>query len=182
MDGFTIADGVVLLVIAVSALLAYSRGFVREVLAIAGWVIAAIVAFYLAPTVEPLVREIPVITDFLSSSCQFSVLAAFAVVFAVALIILSIFTPLFASWVQNSALGPVDQGAGFLFGLARGVLLVVVALVVYQYLNLDFPQIDNSRTAVFLADARDQLRAEVPTETPGWLDTRYEQLFGTCSQ
>ena len=42
MEGFTIIDGVVALVIVVSALLAYGRGLVRETLAIAGWVIAAV--------------------------------------------------------------------------------------------------------------------------------------------
>ena len=49
MDGFTIIDGVVALVIVLSALLAYSRGFVRESLAIAGWIAAGIVAFIFAP-------------------------------------------------------------------------------------------------------------------------------------
>ena len=42
MEGFTIIDGVVALVIVLSALLAYSRGFVRESLAIAGWIVAGI--------------------------------------------------------------------------------------------------------------------------------------------
>ena len=38
MEGFTIIDGVVALVIVVSALLAYSRGIVREAMAILGWI------------------------------------------------------------------------------------------------------------------------------------------------
>ncbi|MEL7100734.1 MAG: CvpA family protein, partial [Pseudomonadota bacterium] len=61
MEGFTIIDGVVAAVIILSALLAYGRGFVREAMAIAGWIAAAIIAFLFAPQVEPLVREIPVI-------------------------------------------------------------------------------------------------------------------------
>ena len=51
MEGFTIIDGVVALVIVVSALLAYSRGIVREAMAILGWVGAAVVAFLLADEV-----------------------------------------------------------------------------------------------------------------------------------
>jgi membrane protein required for colicin V production len=47
MDGFTLIDGAVALVIVLSAILAYARGFVREVLAILGWVAAAVVAFML---------------------------------------------------------------------------------------------------------------------------------------
>ena len=94
MDGFTIIDGVVALVIVVSALLAYSRGFVREAMAIAGWIAATLLAFIFADTVRPLVKQIPVVGDFLTESCELSVIASFAAVFALALVVVSIFTPL----------------------------------------------------------------------------------------
>ena len=55
MEGFTIIDGVVALVIVLSALLAYGRGLVREFMAIVGWIAAAILAFLFAPQVKPLV-------------------------------------------------------------------------------------------------------------------------------
>ena len=132
MEGFTIIDGVVAVVIVLSALLAYSRGFVREAMAIAGWIVAAILAFIFAPRVEPLVKEIPVIGSFIADSCELSIISAFALVFALALVIVSLFTPLFASLVQRSALGGLDQGLGFLFGVARGVLLVAVAFFAYE--------------------------------------------------
>jgi len=61
VEGFTIIDGVVAVVIILSALLAYSRGFVRETLSIAGWVAAAVLAFMFAGQAEPLVREIPIL-------------------------------------------------------------------------------------------------------------------------
>ena len=70
MEGFTIIDGVVALVIVLSALLAYSRGFVREAMAIAGWIAAGVLAFMFAPQVEPLMAEIPVIGEFISDSCE----------------------------------------------------------------------------------------------------------------
>ena len=111
MEGFTIIDGVVALVIVLSALLAYSRGFVREALAIGGWIVAGLLAFIFAPQVEPLVKEIPMVGDFLGDNCELSMIAAFAVVFAVALIIASLITPLFSSVVQRSAVGGIDQGA-----------------------------------------------------------------------
>ncbi len=66
MEGFTIIDGVVALVIVLSALLAYGRGLVREFMAIVGWIAAAILAFLFAPQVEPLVSEIPVVGEFLA--------------------------------------------------------------------------------------------------------------------
>ena len=108
MEGFTIIDGVVALFIVLSALLAYSRGFVRESLAIAGWVVAGVLAFIFAPQVEPLVKEIPVVGEFIADSCELSMIGAFAVVFAVGLIIASLITPLFSSLVQRSVLGGLD--------------------------------------------------------------------------
>ena len=84
MEGFTIVDGVVAVIILISAILAYSRGFVREVLAILGWVAAAVAAFFLTPMAEPLVQEIPVINEFLSDSCELSIITAFVGVFAAA--------------------------------------------------------------------------------------------------
>ena len=139
-----------LAVIVLSAVLAYARGLVREALSIAGWIVAALAGFSFAPMLEPLMREIPVLRDIIGTNCELGILAGFAAVFAVALVLVSIFTPLLAGAVQNSALGPVDQGLGFLFGVARGVLLVVIALVVY---NTVFggaggvAQVDDSRSA-----------------------------------
>ena len=106
MEGFTVIDAVVAVVIVLSALLAYSRGIVREVLAIGGWIAAGILSFIFAPQVAPLVKEVPFIGPFISDNCELSMITGFAAVFAVVLLIASLFTPLFSSVVQKSALGP----------------------------------------------------------------------------
>ena len=118
----TIADGVVAIVVLISAFLAYNRGLTREVTAIAGWIIAGFVALYFAPMVAPLVLETPYLGDFLQSSRNLTMLASFVLVFVVALIVLSIFTPLLSSAVHATPLARVDQGLGFIFGVARGLL------------------------------------------------------------
>jgi membrane protein required for colicin V production len=183
MDGFTIVDGIVALVIVISAVLAYSRGFVRELMAIAGWVAAAILAFLFAETVQPLVLEIPYVGEFLQGSCELTTLAAFAAVFAVALIVASIFTPLFSSAIQNSAIGGVDQGLGFLFGVARGVLLVAVAFIVYDRVVVGdaVAAVDNSRTAAIFSRAQDDIDTAIPADAPGWIASRYEELVSSCT-
>lgn len=183
MDGFTIVDAGVGAIILVSAILAFSRGFVREVLAIAGWIIAAVVAFIFTPMAEPLVKEIPVLGEFLADSCELSVLAAFTGVFAVALIVVSVFTPLFASIVHKSALSGFDQGLGFLFGVLRGAVLVAVAFVLYDRVvpqGQGMDVVDNSRSASVFADARTSIESQIPTEAPQWIVERYEQLTGSC--
>jgi membrane protein required for colicin V production len=182
MDGFTIIDGVVAVVIIISAILAYSRGFVREAMAILGWIAAAVLAFLFAAQVEPLVKEIPVVGDYLQDSCELSIIAAFAAVFAVSLVVVSIFTPLFASVVQRSALGGIDQGLGFFFGVLRGILLVAVALVIYDrvIVNEGIAMVDESRTAKIFARTQTSIDEQIPEDAPGWIVQRYEQLVGSC--
>jgi membrane protein required for colicin V production len=182
MEGFTIIDAVVAVVIFMSAILAYSRGFVREALAIAGWIAAAVLAFMFAPQAEPLIKQIPVLDKFLGGSCELSVIAAFGAVFALALIVMAIFTPLFSSAVQRSAIGGVDQGLGFLFGVLRGILLVAVAFVVYDraLAGAGVPVVDNSQSARIFASFQDRLNQEVPQDAPGWIKARYQELVGKC--
>lgn len=182
MEGFTIIDAVVAVVILLSAILAYSRGLVREVMAILGWVAAAVLAFLFAHQAEPLVRQIPLLDQYLSESCELSIIAAFAAVFALALLIVSVFTPLFSSAVQRSAIGGLDQALGFLFGVARGVLLVAVAFVVYDRVVVDeaVPMVDNSRSVNVFAGFQRKLNDEVPEDAPGWIVGKYEQLVGSC--
>lgn len=184
MDGFTIVDAVVAGVIVVSAILAYSRGLVRELMAIVGWIAAAILAYIFAPQAEPLVKEIPYVGDFLRSSCELSIIAAFSAVFALALIVVSLFTPLFSTVVQRSALGGVDQGLGFAFGALRGILLVAVALVVYDRVVATggIPMVDDSRTVRVFSGLQTDLDNWVPQNAPGWILQRYEYLVGSCGE
>ena len=182
MEGFTVVDGVVAVVIVLSALLAYSRGIVREALAIAGWVVAAILAYMFAPQAQPLMQEIPVVGEFLQGSCELSLIAAFAAVLALALIIVSLFTPVFSSVVQRSALGGLDQGIGFLFGVARGILLVAIAFFVYDTVITaqDVPMIDESRSALIFSRFTDRIEAQNPEQALGWITQQYEDLVAVC--
>ncbi|MBT5000967.1 MAG: CvpA family protein [Tateyamaria sp.] len=184
MEGFTIIDGVVAAVVIISALLAYSRGLVREVMAIAGWVAAAILAFLFAPTVEPMVREIPVVGEFVAESCELSMIGGFAIVFAISLIVVSLFTPLFSSIVQRSAAGGVDQGLGFLFGVARGILLVALALFVYDTVmtGQEYTIVDESRSAVVFGRFTTQIEDQNPEDALSWVTSQYETLVGKCAK
>jgi membrane protein required for colicin V production len=183
MEGFTLIDGVVAFVIVLSAVLAYSRGLVRESLAIAGWAGAAVLAYIFASKAQPLVKELPVVGKFLSDSCELSIIAAFAVVFAVGLVIAALFSPLLSSLVQRSILGGLDQGLGFLFGVLRGVLLVAVAFIVYDRAVAanTIPMVDNSRSAKVFASFQVNIDETIPSDAPGWIVERYESLTNVCT-
>jgi membrane protein required for colicin V production len=182
MEGFTLVDGAVALLILVSGILAYARGLIREVLAILGWIVAAVGAFALAPVAQPWIAEIPYVGPMLAGSCELTVIAAFALAFAVLLMVVALFTPLFSSLIRNSALGGIDQALGFFFGILRGVVLVAVALVVYQRAvpANTVPMIDQSRSVGIFAQVTDQLVAALPANAPEWIVAQYDTLTASC--
>lgn len=182
MEGFTLVDAAVGILILVSGVLAYARGLVREVLAILGWVLAAVGAFALAPIAQPWIAEIPVVGPMLSGSCELTIIAAFALAFAVLLMVVALFTPLFSSLIRNSALGGIDQGLGFFFGVLRGVLLVAIALLVYQNAVPPdtVPMVDQSRSASVFAQITQALVEALPADAPEWIVAQYETLTAAC--
>lgn len=184
MDSFTLVDGIVAAIVVVSGLLAYARGLTRELLAIIGWIAAALLAFIFAETAMPLVKNLPVIGEEIADSCEIAIILSFALVFAVALVVISVFTPLFSSLVQRSAIGPVDQGLGFLFGVARGILLVAVAFFVYSVVlqARDVPMVDNSRSAAVFSGLVAKFQNEDPSAALEWLTVKYESLVSACAQ
>ncbi|MBU2935708.1 MULTISPECIES: CvpA family protein [Pacificibacter] len=184
MEGFTIVDAIVALVIIVSALLAYSRGFVREGMAIAGWIVAAILGYIFAPQAMPLVREIPVLGAYIVDSCELGVIGGFFAVFALALIVVSVFTPLLSSAVQRSALGGIDQGLGFFFGVIRGILLVAIALVIVDRVSTGdrIAVLEDSRTVKVFDRSQSRIDESIPADAPGWITQRYEGLVGICTE
>jgi membrane protein required for colicin V production len=182
MEGFTIIDGIVAAVIILSALLAYSRGLVREALAIGGWIAAGVLAFIFAPQVQPLVKEIPFIGPFIADNCELAMITAFAAVFAVVLLLASLFTPLFSTIIQRSALGGLDQALGFLFGVTRGLLLVAIAFFAYEtiFTSQRTAIVDESRSAQVFGRLTGKIEQENPQEALGWVTRQYEQLIGSC--
>lgn len=183
MDGFTLVDAVVAGLIVISAILAYSRGLVRELMAIVGWAAAAVAAFYFAPPAVPLIREIPYLGGVIGESCELGIIVAFAGVFAIALLVVSIVTPLFAIAVQRSVLGGIDAALGFLFGALRGVLLVLVALIAYDRIvpaGSGVAVVDDSRSARIFAAAQTRVEGALPDDAPAWILARYNDLTAQC--
>lgn len=184
MDGFTTIDLVVAAVIVISAILAYARGFVRESLAILGWIAAAVLAFIFAESVRPMIQNLPVLSKFLGDSCELALIASFAVVLALALVVFSVLTPLFSSVVQRSALGGIDQAMGFLFGVARGILIIAIAFLVYDRAmgERQFPMVDDSRSAAIFDQISGSLNDVMPQDVPTWLQARFDQFTAACNQ
>lgn len=117
----TLLDYVVLAIVGFSVLLSVIRGLVREVLALAAWAIAFVAAWMLGGELATLMpEEIP--------TMELRLLAGFATVFFLALLAMSLVAIAASQLVKSAGLSVEDRMLGALFGLARG-LLVVMALV-----------------------------------------------------
>ena len=185
MEDLTIIDGVAAAIILISGFLAYSRGLVRETLSIVGWGGAAVIAFLFAPQGKDLVYEIPFINGLVGDSCEIALVISFTLIFIVALVVISLFTPLLAGMVSKSALGVIDRALGFVFGLARGVLLIIVGLFVYdQFIATGdgIKIIEDSKTKALLAESQARLTTEVETSTiPGWFIEKFDEITSVCA-
>lgn len=123
----TLLDGILVGFTLVSAMLAMVRGFSREVLSIVSWVAAAAAAFFFYKPVLPYVQ--PYVDN-----DKIAMAAAAGVVFVIALIVVSVITMKLADWIIDSRIGALDRTLGFLYGAARGVLVVAVALLFFNWL------------------------------------------------
>jgi len=123
----TLLDGILVGFTLVSAMLAMVRGFSREVLSIASWVAAAAAAFYFHPLVVPFLE--PYIDN-----AQLALFAAAAIVFFIALIIVTVITMKLADFIIDSRVGALDRTLGFVYGAARGILVVAVAFLFFSWL------------------------------------------------
>ena len=119
----TWVDLVVLAVLAVSALLAFMRGLVHEILGLGAWLGAAFVATWGLPAARPRAQA------WFGNSAWVDPVA-FGALFLVTLIILMLVSRWISRIVRASPLGGVDRTLGLVFGLVRGAALVVAAYIV----------------------------------------------------
>ncbi|MFO1185019.1 MAG: CvpA family protein [Bauldia sp.] len=167
-----IVDGIVVLVILISAVLAMVRGFVREVLSVAAWVAAAgcAYAFYQ--------QAVPLITPYITSVNVAKILAA-AGIFFVALLVASFITMKIADFVIDSRIGTLDRLLGFAFGAARGVLLMVIAMTFFDFLVRPAPEwIASSYSRDKLLAIGERLMAALPADLVSEFDKRMNGLTG----
>ncbi len=151
-------DIAVLGVIALSAVFAFARGLVREILSIVAWVGAALITLYGFNYGYGLVSRFvstPLLAD----------LVAGAGLFVAGLILLTIITGYLARLVYSTSLSPIDRTLGLVFGLMRGAVLVSLA---YLVLDVSLPPNDRpswirqAKSEPFLAQGADMLRGVLP--------------------
>ncbi len=123
MDGLpiNITDLIILLVLLLSGLLAFLRGFVAEILSVASWIGALFAAVYGYVHLQPFARQIVTANTTLADAL------AGLVLFLAALVAFSIIARILSRSLSLVGLGALDRTLGFLFGLVRGAVLVCLA-------------------------------------------------------
>ena len=154
INGLDLAVGVVLLI---SALLAFIRGFVHEVLSVAAWAGALAAATYGLPYARPFAHSL-IPFGWAADA------AAAVVIFLAVLLVLAMLSHAIAARIQKSALNNLDRSLGFVFGLARAVLILGVGLIVVDWLtDRDRPiWVRTAKTLPIIESAATGIKALVP--------------------
>jgi len=156
----TFLDLILLVVMLVSAMLAMIRGFMREILSIAAWAIAAIATVYSYSRLLPVAKQY-FNNDYLATG------AVVGGVFLGTLLIVSILTVRISDMILDSRVGALDRTLGFLFGLGRGLLIVVVAFLFFDWLVPAKSQpswVQSAKSKVVLQSTGDWLKSMLPDD------------------
>jgi len=155
----TLLDGILVGFTLVSAMLAMVRGLSREVLSIASWVAAAAAAFFFYPMVLPYAQRY-------IDNDQIALAASAGAVFVVALIVVTLITMKIADLIIDSRIGALDRTLGFLYGAARGVIVVAVALLFFNWLVGSKPPewVAGAKSRPFLEDIGAWIEGLLPAD------------------
>jgi membrane protein required for colicin V production len=156
----TLLDIILLAVMFLSAMLAMVRGFMREILSIAAWAAAALATLYLYS------RLLPVAKGYFNND-MVAAAAVIGGVFLGTLLIVSAITVKISDMVLDSRIGALDRSLGFLFGLARGLLIVVIAFLFFDWLVPAKSQpewVRNAKSKVVLQGTGEWLKAQLPDD------------------
>lgn len=149
-------DIILIVIMLISGFLAMVRGFTREVLSIFSWAVAAVAALYLTP------KYWTVIEPYFPSDTAAQIVFGIAV-FIVVLIVVSLITLRLSDHVLDSRVGAFDRTLGFLFGLARGFLLVAIVFVIFTALAKEQPDwVENAKSYPLLQQTQIAIESLIP--------------------
>jgi len=144
-------DIVILVILSLSTLIGVFRGFIREVLSLASWIVALYVAWLFAAQgavhLEPYIGQ-PALR----------IAAAFAGIFVIMLIAASILSYLLYRLLYISGISGMDRSLGAVFGIARGVVLVAAVILAAVYMDFAAqPWWQGSKLVVYFTPVTDFL-------------------------
>lgn len=156
-------DYAVLAILGCSALLGFIRGFLKEAFSLIAYLAAGYAAMQWGPRALPW---------FLSLFDNYYVSAAvsYAVVFIAVLLLVGLLNLTLSSMISYAGLGPADSGLGLIFGLIRGLIIILVVVILLGY--TDFPQQpwwQNAKFSAMFVDMVNQLKSLLSADIAKYL-------------
>jgi membrane protein required for colicin V production len=167
----TLLDIILLVVMLISGLLAMIRGFMREVLSIGAWGIAALVTLY------TYARALPIAKQYFSSDMVATGVSVGGI-FLLTLLVVSVITVRISDMILDSRVGALDRTLGFVFGLGRGLIIVVVAFLFFAWLVPDRSQpewVRGAKSKVVLQNTGQWLMSMLPDDPEGTILKRLKR-------
>ena len=149
----TIFDYLVLFVLAASVVISTMRGLVKEILSLTGWIVAFVVANAYGARLAPL------LPDMIPGDAT-RLIVSFVALFLGVRILMGLLSLAVGALVDAAGLSLADRGLGGLFGLGRGLVIVLAGVILCGMTSI--PQQDFWREALFSPIAETGVRTVKP--------------------
>ena len=179
-----IVDIISLVIVAISMILSFSRGLIRECYTVIAWILSFFSAIQFGPTILPLILGVPFLEDFLLGNCPLAILISYIITFVLSITAFSILIVVLNISKSNenqSIMNSLDKFGGVLFGFMRSIIILLLLLILTQNLLPDFnfkseinDLINKSITSNFLEPSKNYLSDLIYENGEKWLKTTYD--------
>ena len=166
----TYLDAALIAVAFISGLLAMYRGFAREMLSIVSWLVAAGAVLYFVLYHKPFAEEM---AQQMGTQVAIAQIVVGALIFVIVLIVVHLITARLSDAILDSRIGMIDRILGFIFGVFRGFILIVIPFMFYEAFfpepEQQYPWVRDSASLPYIKATGNALRSMLETNLPSSL-------------
>ena len=166
----TYLDAALIAVAFISGLLAMYRGFAREMLSIVSWLVAAGAVLYFVLYHKPFAEEM---AQQMGTQVAIAQIVVGALIFVIVLIVVHLITARLSDAILDSRIGMIDRILGFIFGVFRGFILIVIPFMFYEAFfpnpEQQYPWVRDSASLPYVKATGDALRSILESNLPSSL-------------